>query len=121
MNFEVSDIVENEDGGATIVISGDKKGLEEFQSVMFSHFLTNAIKLIKESDVKILDDLNDNYSIKLSFDDYDRLENKLIQISGLLNVLMDAYDGADFGDLSASLWVISDMLNEVKKIIKIDE
>jgi acylphosphatase len=117
MKIEVSEITENADGGATIVLNGDKEDLDEFQNIMFSHFLTSAIKMIKESEVKIIDDLNDSFAIRINYDDYDKLENKLIQVKSILNVLTEAYSAKEFEDLNGSLWAASEMVQEVIDIL----
>jgi len=117
MKIEVSEITENADGGATIVLNGDKEDLDEFQNTMFSHFLASAIKMIKESDVKIIDDLNDSFAIRMNYDDYDKLENKLIQVKSILNVLTEAYSAKEFEDLNGSLWAASEMVQEVIDIL----
>jgi hypothetical protein len=117
MKIEISEITENADGGATIVLNGDKEDLDEFQNIMFSHFLTSAIKMIKESEVKIIDDLNDSFAIRINYDDYDKLENKLIQVKSILNVLTEAYSAKEFEDLNGSLWAASEMVQEVIDIL----
>ena len=86
---------------------------------MFSHFLSTAIKLVKERDmIEILDDLSDDNVVKIKYDDYDKIENKLIQAKGIVNLASEAYSASEFEDLISALWAVSNLLEDVEKILE---
>lgn len=116
MKIEVENMVENEDGSATFTFSGSKEDMEEFKNAMFSVFIQNAIISLKEKEMKILDDLNDYYT-KITIDDYDKIENKLIQAKGIINITLEAYSASEFEDLTAALWAVSTLLEDIQKTL----
>jgi hypothetical protein len=116
MMIEFEEVVEHDDGSATFTFTGSKEDMDAFRTAMFNNFLVNAIKSLKESDVKILDDLNDHWT-QIACDDFDKIQNKLLQAQGIINVALEAYSGAEFEDLSGSLWAVSDMLKETLKLL----
>ena len=116
MTIKVEDIVEHDNGSATFTFAGSKEDMEAFKTAMFNNFIINAIKLTKEENVKILDDLNDHWT-QITYDDYDKIENKVIQAQGIINVAMDAYCGSEYEDLSGALWAVSDPLKDISKIL----
>jgi hypothetical protein len=116
MKIEFEEIAEHDDGSATFTFTGSKEDMDAFMSAMFNNFLVNAVKLTKESDVKILDDLNDHWT-QITYDDYDTLQNKLIQVKGILSLAMEAYSGFDHEDLNGSLWAACEMVEDALKVL----
>jgi cytoplasmic iron level regulating protein YaaA (DUF328/UPF0246 family) len=90
--------------------------MDAFRTAMFNNFLVNAIKSLKEEEMITLDDMQ-AHVIKINYDDFDKIQNKLIQAQGIINVAWEAYSGAEFEDLSGSLWAVSDMLKEALKLL----
>jgi len=117
--IEIEEITEHEDGSATFNIKGSKEDIDSLNNAMFSHFLSTAIKLVKERDmIEILDDLSDDNVVKIKYDDYDKIENKLIQAKGIVNLASEAYSASEFEDLISALWAVSNLLEDVEKILE---
>ena len=117
MKIDVEEIVKHEDGSVTLAIKGSEEDINSLNNAMFSHFLSTATKLIKEKDMKILDDLSDDNVVKISYDDFDKIENKLIQAKGIVNVVSEAYSASEFGDLTGALWAVSNLLDDIQKLL----
>jgi cytoplasmic iron level regulating protein YaaA (DUF328/UPF0246 family) len=116
MNIEFEEVVEHDDGSATFTLTGSKEDMEAFRTAMFNNFLVNAIKSLKEEEMITLDDMQ-AHVIKINYDDFDKIQNKLIQAEGIINVALEAYSGSEFRDLNSSLWAVSDMLRETLKLL----
>jgi cytoplasmic iron level regulating protein YaaA (DUF328/UPF0246 family) len=116
MKIEFEQIAEHEDGSATFTCKGSKEDIDELMGAMFNNFLVNAIKSLKEKDMITLDDMQ-AHVVKINYDDFDKIQNKLIQAQGIINVIGEAYSGSEFEDLSGSLWAVSDMLKETLQIL----
>jgi hypothetical protein len=58
------------------------------------------------------------HAVKIDFDSYDKIQNKLIQAQGIINMALEAYSGAEFRDLNSSLWAVSEMLGDVLKLLE---
>ena len=116
MKIEFEQIAEHEDGSATFTCKGSKEDIDALMSAMFNNFLVNAIKSLKEKDMITLDDMQ-AHVVKISYDDLNKIQNKIIQAQGIINVIGEAYSGAEFEDLASSLWAVSDMLKETLQIL----
>jgi hypothetical protein len=90
--------------------------MDAFRTAMFNNFLVNAIKSLKEEEMITLDDMQ-AHVVKISYDDFDKIQNKLLQAQGIINIIGEAYLSSEFEDLSGSLWAVSDMLKEALKLL----
>ena len=63
-----------------------------------------------------LDDMQ-AHVVKISYDDFDKIQNKIIQAQGVINIIGEAYISSEFEDLSGSLWAVSDTLKEILRIL----
>jgi hypothetical protein len=116
MKIEFEQIAEHEDGSATFTCKGSKEDIDALMSAMFNNFLVNAIKSLKEEEMITLDDMQ-AHVVKISYDDFDKIQNKLLQVQGIINVVWEAHSGSEFDDLNNSLWAVSDMLKETLQIL----
>jgi hypothetical protein len=116
MMIELQEIAEHEDGSATFTLTGSKEDMDAFRTAMFNNFLVNAIKSLKEKDMITLDDMQ-AHVVKINYDDFDKIQNKIIQAQGVINIIGEAYISSEFEDLSGSLWAVSDMLKEILRIL----
>jgi hypothetical protein len=116
MMIEFEEVVEHDDGSATFTLTGSKEDMDAFRTAMFNNFLVNAIKSLKEEEMFTLDDMQ-AHVVKINYDDFDKIQNKLIQAQGIINVAWEAHSGAEFEDLGSSLWAVSDMLKEALKLL----
>jgi hypothetical protein len=116
MKIEFEQIAEHEDGSATFTCKGSKEDIDALMSAMFNNFLVNAIKSLKEKDMITLDDMQ-AHVVKINYDDFDKIQNKLLQAQGIINIIGEAYISSEFEDLGSSLWAVSDMLKETLQIL----
>jgi hypothetical protein len=116
MMIEFEEVVEHDDGSATFTLTGSKEDMDAFRTAMFNNFLVNAIKSLKEEEMITLDDMQ-AHVVKISYDDFDKIQNKLLQAQGIINIIGEAYLSSEFEDLSGSLWAVSDMLKEALKLL----
>jgi hypothetical protein len=58
------------------------------------------------------------HAVKIDFDSYDKIQNKLLQAQGIINVAWEAHSDVCHEDLGACLWAVSEMLGDVLKLLE---